>query len=153
MAAVTSTSPEMTYRMGVRLGQLLQPGDFVGLVGELGAGKTHFVRGVAEGAGVPSDVVASPTYSIVTTYPGRIPLHHADLYRLEDHDELYATGFFDLLDGEGAVLVEWLDKVPSAAPREYLRITLSPVDEVTRELEVEPVGERAAALAAAWLAG
>jgi tRNA threonylcarbamoyladenosine biosynthesis protein TsaE len=152
MATVRSTSPEMTYRMGVRLGQLLLPGDFVALVGELGAGKTHLVRGVADGAGVPADVVASPTYSIVTTYPGRLPLHHADLYRLEDHDELYATGFFDLLDGEGALLVEWLDKVPSAAPRDHLRITLRHVDETTRELEVEPVGERATALAASWLA-
>jgi tRNA threonylcarbamoyladenosine biosynthesis protein TsaE len=152
MAALTSSSPEQTHRLGVQLGRLLGPGDFVGLVGELGAGKTHFVRGVAEGAGVPAGVVASPTYSIVTTYPGRVPLHHADLYRLRDHDELYGTGFFDLQDGEGAMLVEWLDQVPSAAPREHLRITLRALDATSRELEVEPVGERAHALASAWLA-
>lgn len=153
MATVRSHSPEHTYRMGVRLGRLLQAGDFVGLIGDLGAGKTHFARGVAEGAGVPADVVSSPTYSIVTTYPGRLPLHHADLYRLHDDDELYATGYFDLLDGEGALLVEWLDHVPTAAPRDYLRVTLNWATESERELEVEPFGERAHALAAAWLSG
>jgi tRNA threonylcarbamoyladenosine biosynthesis protein TsaE len=148
---VVSGSPEQTHRWGVRLGQLLQPGDFVGLVGDLGAGKTHLVRGVAEGAGVSRSEVASPTFAIVYPYRGRLPLYHADLYRLADYDELYATGFLDLVGGDGAVLVEWLDRIPKAAPREYLRLTLRDTGEESRELVAEAWGTRPAALLKAWL--
>jgi tRNA threonylcarbamoyladenosine biosynthesis protein TsaE len=148
---VLSRSPEETHRLGVRLGQLLQPGDFVGLVGDLGAGKTHLVRGVAEGAGVSRSEVASPTFAIVYPYRGRVPLYHADLYRLSDYDELYATGFLDLVGGDGAVLVEWLDRIPRAAPREYLRLTLRDTGEDSRELVVEAWGSRPVALLEAWL--
>jgi tRNA threonylcarbamoyladenosine biosynthesis protein TsaE len=148
---VRSESPEETHRLGVRLGELLQPGDFIGLIGDLGAGKTALVRGVAEGAQVPRSEVASPTFAIVYPYRGRIPLYHADLYRLADYDDLYATGFFDLLGGDGAVLVEWLDRIPEAAPREYLRLTLRPMGEEARELHAEAFGHRPAELLAAWL--
>lgn len=150
---VCSESPEQTHRLGVKLGELLQPGDFVGLIGDLGAGKTHLVRGVAEGAQVPRSEVASPTFAIVYPYRGRIPLYHADLYRIADYDELYATGFLDLIGGDGAVLVEWLDRVPEAAPREYLRLTLRPVGDEARELQAEAFGSRASALLSAWLPG
>jgi tRNA threonylcarbamoyladenosine biosynthesis protein TsaE len=149
--ALLSSSPEETHRLGQRLGQLLQPGDFVGLVGDLGAGKTHLVRGVAEGAGVSRSEVASPTFAIVYPYRGRLPLYHADLYRLADYDELYATGFLDLVGGDGAVLVEWLDRIPEAAPREYLRLTLRDTGEDSRELVAEALGSRPAELLKAWL--
>ena len=149
---VRSGSPEETHGLGLRLGQVLQPGDFVGLVGDLGAGKTHLVRGVAEGAGVSRSEVASPTFAIVYPYRGRLPLYHADLYRLADYDELYATGFLDLVDGgDGAVLVEWLDRIPEAAPREFLRITLRDMGEESRELVAEAWGARPAALLESWL--
>jgi tRNA threonylcarbamoyladenosine biosynthesis protein TsaE len=148
---VLSGSPEETHRLGVRLGQLLQPGDFVGLVGDLGAGKTHLVRGVAEGAGVSRSEVASPTFAIVYPYRGRLPLYHADLYRLADYDDLYATGFLDLVGGDGAVLVEWLDRIPRAAPREFLRLTLRDTGEESRELVAEAWGTRPAELLKAWL--
>ncbi|RKH04612.1 tRNA (adenosine(37)-N6)-threonylcarbamoyltransferase complex ATPase subunit type 1 TsaE [Corallococcus sp. CA053C] len=148
---LVSPSPEETHRLGVKLGQLLAPGDFVGLVGDLGAGKTHLVRGVAEGAGVASSEVASPTFAIVYPYDGRIPLYHADLYRLADQEELYATGFMDLLDEGRAMLVEWLDRIPQAAPRDFLRVTLRHEGEDARSLEVEAFGARPAALLDAWL--
>lgn len=144
-------SPEETHDLGVRLGRRLQPGDFVGLVGDLGAGKTHLVRGVAEGAQVARSQVASPTFAIVYPYQGRLPLYHADLYRLADYDELYATGFLDLVGGDGALLVEWLDRIPEAAPREYLRLTLSDAGEDARELVAEAWGQRPAELLSAWL--
>jgi tRNA threonylcarbamoyladenosine biosynthesis protein TsaE len=148
---LVSASPEETHRLGVKLGGLLRPGDFVGLIGDLGAGKTHLVRGVAEGAGVARSEVASPTFAIVYPYRGRVPLHHADLYRIADYDELYATGFLDLIGNESAMLVEWLDKVPEAAPREYLRLTLRPVGDEARELVAEAFGARPAELLSAWL--
>lgn len=146
-----SESPDETHRLGARLGELLQPGDFIGLMGDLGAGKTHLVRGVADGAQVARSEVASPTFAIVYPYRGRIPLYHADLYRIADYDELYATGFLDLAGGDGAVLVEWLDRVPEAAPREYLRLTLRTVGDESRELYAEAFGRRPAELLAAWV--
>ncbi|WP_342374441.1 tRNA (adenosine(37)-N6)-threonylcarbamoyltransferase complex ATPase subunit type 1 TsaE [Myxococcus stipitatus] len=150
--ALTLASPEETHQLGVRLGGLLEPGDFVGLIGDLGAGKTHLVRGVAEGARVPRSEVASPTFAIVYPYSGRIPLYHADLYRLTGYDDLYATGFMDLVGGEGALLVEWLDRVPEAAPRgEYLRVTLAHAGGDARTLQAEAFGARATALLTAWL--
>lgn len=147
----TSESPEQTRALGEILGELLEAGDFVGLIGELGAGKTELARGVAEGAGVPADEVASPTFAIVYTYQGRLPIHHADLYRLADEDELYATGFFDLFGGDGAVLVEWLDRIPSAAPEhERLILTLTEEAEDRRRIDASAKGGRHLGLLERW---
>jgi tRNA threonylcarbamoyladenosine biosynthesis protein TsaE len=152
-AELVSDSPERTHALGVALGRLLEPGHFVGLIGDLGAGKTQLTRGVAEGAGVPPGEVSSPTFAIVQPYRGRILLHHADLYRLSDEDELYATGYFDLLEAEGAMLVEWLDQIPAAAPAEHLILRLSYVDEHHRRIEASAAGPRHQALLSAWLGG
>lgn len=153
--SLVTRSPEETRDLGLRLGRLLQPGDFVGLVGDLGAGKTHFARGVAEGAGVDPRQVASPTFAIVYPYEGdRVRLYHADLYRVADYDELYATGFTDLLGPDGAVLVEWLDRVPEAAPGDAVIVTISRPPELgdeERAFEVEATGGRSAELLEAWI--
>ncbi|MEW6430393.1 MAG: tRNA (adenosine(37)-N6)-threonylcarbamoyltransferase complex ATPase subunit type 1 TsaE [Myxococcota bacterium] len=149
---VETASPEETFALGKRLGEALQPRDFVGLTGQLGAGKTLFSRGVADGAGVPLDDVSSPTYSIVQSYRGRLTLHHADLYRLTSEDELYATGYFDLLETEGAWLVEWIDHIPSAAPVDALRVTLVVVEPERRRVVVESTGPASEALLFRWLA-
>ncbi len=146
---VITRSAEETRGLGLELGGLLREGDAVGLTGELGAGKTQLARGVAEGAGVDPGDVSSPTFSIVQSYPGKtVTLHHADLYRLRGEDELYATGFFDL---EGALLVEWIDRVPSALPEEALRITLEVVDAQTRRLKASARGARHQQLLRDWL--
>ena len=145
----TTRSARATFMLGVRLGGLLQPGDAVALVGDLGAGKTQLVRGICQGAGVPEREVASPSFAIVATYRGRIPVHHADLYRLAGEDELYATGFSDLVGGEGALLVEWADRIPAALPAERLEIRLGHDDRrpSTRRLTILGTGPRHAALA------
>ncbi|MFZ5439240.1 MAG: tRNA (adenosine(37)-N6)-threonylcarbamoyltransferase complex ATPase subunit type 1 TsaE, partial [Myxococcota bacterium] len=114
----SSASPDATFALGRALGGVLEERDYVGLNGQLGAGKTLFSRGVADGAGVPLEDVSSPTYSIVQSYSGRLRLHHADLYRLTSENDLYATGYFDLLEGEGAFLVEWVGQVRGAAPED-----------------------------------
>jgi tRNA threonylcarbamoyladenosine biosynthesis protein TsaE len=147
MGALTHTretaSAEETRAIGVALGKLLQPGDFIGLIGDLGAGKTELARGIAEGAGVPKGEVASPTFAIVYPYRGRIPLYHADLYRLADEDELFATGFFDLTAAkDGAFVVEWLDRIPTAAPEERLVITLQPLSLDRRSIRFDAAGDR-----------
>ncbi len=145
----TTRSARASFMLGVRLGQLLQPGDVVALVGDLGAGKTQLVRGICQGAGVPEREVASPSFAIVATYRGRIPIHHADLYRLAGEDELYATGFSDLVGGEGALLVEWADRIPGALPTARLELRLEHDDRrpSTRHLTILGTGRRHAALA------
>ncbi len=140
MGTIVSSSAERTHALGVRLGRLLEPDDFIGLSGELGAGKTALVRGICEGAGVDVSEVSSPTFNIVQTYSGRVIVNHVDLYRLTSAEDLYATGFFDL---EGVSLVEWIDRIPSAAPMELLRIALTVIDATQRRLELDAVGPRA----------
>jgi len=146
-----SRSAGETAALGRRLGRLLAPGDVVALVGDLGAGKTQLARGICRGAGVPPAEVASPSFAIVASYRGRLPVHHADLYRLADFDELYATGFLDLVGGEGALLVEWADRVPGALPEERLEIRLTHDERrpSVRHLVAEGTGARHAALARA----
>ena len=149
-ARATTRSARATHALGVKLGRLLAAGDVVALVGELGAGKTQLVRGACAGAAVPEDEVSSPSFAIVATYRGRIPVHHADLYRISDEDELYGTGFGDLVGGEGALLVEWADRVPGALPEERLTLALGyGKGPDVRHVEIEGVGERHAALARA----
>lgn len=152
LTVLDSGSADETFALGEALGAALAPGDFVGLSGQLGAGKTLFSRGVAKGAGVPLDDVSSPTYSIVQSYRGRVPLHHADLYRLHGDDELYATGYFDLFDGDGAFLVEWIDQVPGAAPDDTLRVRLLVTTPDTRRFEIASSGPRSEALLTRWRA-
>jgi tRNA threonylcarbamoyladenosine biosynthesis protein TsaE len=150
--SVPSASPEETFALGERLGRMLQNGDFVGLVGELGAGKTVFARGVTKGIGAPLDEFSSPTFAIVQTYEGgRVRLHHADLYRLSDVRELEGTGFFDLRDSGGATLCEWIDKVRAAAPTEWLEVRLTDSGENARRLEARGHGPRGDALLEGWL--
>jgi tRNA threonylcarbamoyladenosine biosynthesis protein TsaE len=147
---LVSQSADETFALGRALGAALQSGDFVGLTGQLGAGKTLFSRGVAEGAGVPLDDVSSPTYSIIQSYRGRLTLHHADLYRLTSEADLFSTGFHDLLEGEGAFLVEWVEHVPGAAPADALKITLEVTTPETRRLSVTASGPSSEALLKRW---
>jgi tRNA threonylcarbamoyladenosine biosynthesis protein TsaE len=148
---VETASPDETFALGKRLGEALRPRDFVGLSGPLGAGKTLFSRGVADGAGVPLVDVSSPTYSIVQSYRGRLALYHADLYRISSEDELYGTGYFDLLETDGAWLVEWIDRVPSAAPDDALELRLEVTAPERRRLVARSTGPASDALLVRWL--
>ena len=112
MRDVVTNSPAETEAEGERLGGLLRQGDLLLLKGDLGAGKTTFVRGVARGAG-SSAHVASPTFQLVRVYPGRLQLAHVDLYRVEAGDQLADLGLDELLD-QGAVVVEWGDRLETA---------------------------------------
>ena len=151
----TTRSAGATRSLGERLGRLLSDGDVVALVGELGAGKTQFVRGLCRGAGVSDAEVSSPTFAIVATYRGRLQVNHADLYRIGDDDELYATGFHDLVGGPGATVVEWADRVPGALPAERLEIALAHDGRSpgVRHLAIAGVGPRHSALAQALRPG
>jgi len=148
---ITTTSTDETFSLGERLGLVLEPHDFVGLDGQLGAGKTLFSRGVASGAGVPLEDVSSPTYSIVQTYAGRLTLHHADLYRLATEADLFATGYFDLLESDAVMLVEWVSQVPGALPDDALSLRLEVPTPDSRRFEITARGERSKALLVRWL--
>jgi tRNA threonylcarbamoyladenosine biosynthesis protein TsaE len=131
-----------TESLGQALGRLLERGDFVGLRGELGAGKTTLVRAMARGAGVAAGEVSSPTFAILNRYQGSpLVLHHADLYRIQTRDELYATGYFEL-PGEGALLVEWIDRVPGAAADDWLELGLVVEGESRRRVSALAHGAR-----------
>src|SRR2546423_15467355 len=106
---LATSSPAETEREGMLLGERLRAGDVVLLTGELGAGKTTFVRGVAQGTGSQAPV-ASPTFQLVRIYPGRVQLAHVDLYRVENSTELRDLGLEELAQ-QGAVVVEWGDRL------------------------------------------
>ena len=107
-----TSSADETRNLGKRLGKILLAGDIILLFGDLGAGKTTFSQGVASGLGVGQDeYVRSPTFTLINQYQGRIPVHHIDLYRIESLAEMANIGLEDTFDGEGAVLVEWAEKL------------------------------------------
>jgi tRNA threonylcarbamoyladenosine biosynthesis protein TsaE len=145
---LTAATAADTQAIAERLGRLLAAGDVLALVGPLGAGKTTFVQGLARGVGVsPDRHVASPTFALVNEHPGRVPLVHADLYRIEDARELAELGLTDAFD-RAAVVIEWLDRFPDAAPAERLEIALAFAPGDARTLTFTPTGARAAALIA-----
>ncbi len=109
-----TTSPEQTQQLGAALGKTLHGGEVIAFLGDLGAGKTAFTRGLAEGLGV-TDAVTSPTYTIVNEYrTGRLPLFHFDMYRLHGADELFDIGWEDYLAERGVCAVEWSENVQDA---------------------------------------
>lgn len=118
-------SAEETFRLGEMTGGKLKPGTVVCLDGDLGVGKTVFVKGVAKGLGIKEPVV-SPTFTILQEYrEGRIPLYHFDVYRIEDPEEMYEIGFDDYLYGDGVCLIEWAKRVTELLPENVLRITIA----------------------------
>lgn len=121
---ITSNSPDDTVSIGQALGKLMKPGTVVCLEGNLGAGKTHFAKGVALGLGV-EEHVTSPTFTLINEYEGRLPFYHVDAYRLEDEDEAYELGIEEYLYGNGITLIEWPDRIGSLLPDERLIVTIN----------------------------
>lgn len=137
---LVSDSPHETERLGERLGLAARPGDVFALWGELGAGKTVFVRGLARGLRV-SGPVSSPTFVLVNEYDGPVPLYHVDFYRL-DPGQLGNVGWEEYLGLGGVVAIEWPDRAASALPRERLDVRLAYLDESKRAIRLDPRGER-----------
>ena len=137
----TTQSVEQTQALGRRLGELLQPGDVVALVGQLGAGKTYFVKGVAVGLGVVDDrQVNSPTFVLVNEYAGRVPVHHLDVYRLGEAEELTALGFDEMCSSGGVVIVEWADRVRAVMPERTVWVEIAVTGAEERKVKIELSG-------------
>jgi len=139
--SISTDSPEATHAVAAALGELLVAGDLVLLVGDLGAGKTAFAKGLAHGLGV-EEPVTSPTFTIVQEYEGRLPLAHVDVYRLERVQDLYDLGLEEQLD-RGVTIVEWGDLVEQAVPAEHLVVRIEPgAADTERVLELSYHGSR-----------
>ena len=116
MASTISHSPAETIALARTLAATLRRGDVLALSGDLGAGKTHFVKGLAAGLGTAASVT-SPTFTLIHEYPGgRLPLYHFDFYRLESEDDLLRIGFDDYLDAGGVLAIEWAEKFSALLP-------------------------------------
>jgi tRNA threonylcarbamoyladenosine biosynthesis protein TsaE len=142
MAFQTKSASE-TIRLGKRIGALLQPGDVVALSGELGAGKTHFIKGLATGAGVgKSTYVSSPSFTLINEYPGKVPFYHIDLFRLESQKEAEGLGLEDYFQGGGITAIEWADKIPRLLPKEMVSIHIVYTGKNTRSIKMIGKGKR-----------
>ena len=129
-----------TQDIGRALGSRLAPGSIVALYGDLGAGKTAFVRGLAQGLG-SSARVTSPTFTIVNEYDGPVPLFHFDLYRLGGPDELFEIGWDDYLERGGIVAVEWSENAGRALPVSAIRVSIVKTGENSRKIDIESQDE------------
>ncbi len=144
---LVSKSSKETYRIASRLGGLCMSRCWIGLTGELGAGKTCFVQGLARGLGVCEHTpVTSPTFVIHSMYPGRLCLHHLDLYRLDSIEELYEIGYEELLEQPAVTAVEWYQRIPEAIPRHGLTVRIDLIDEEYRRLELQSLDASGAEL-------
>jgi tRNA threonylcarbamoyladenosine biosynthesis protein TsaE len=148
---LTSLHAHATQTLGEQLGECLQAGDVVCLYGELGSGKTVLAKGLATGLGVSHEsVVRSPSFVLIHRYEGRVPVYHADLYRLDGPADIDDIGLRDLLGAEGVAVIEWADKLEAALPVARLDVMLQHVDAETRRIVLHPHGERAARCLAQW---
>ncbi len=133
------------------LAKLLVAGDVIGLIGDLGAGKTLLTQGVAAGLGVPESVrVTSPTFSLINEYAGgRLPMVHVDLYRIEVEAELEHIGLEEMLDNAGVSSVEWCERFP-VLPDDHLLVRIAIEGENKRVLSARGTGPRSTEVATAW---
>ena len=133
---ITTHNERETEDLGARLGREMPDGSVLALYGDLGSGKTAFVRGLARGMGIDAEV-SSPTFTIVNEYLGARALFHFDMYRLASAEELYDIGWEDYLDRGGVCAVEWSENVPGAFPPEVIPISFRKMGENGREIQLE----------------
>jgi len=135
-AELTTISPEETEAAGAGLGATLKSGDVVALIGELGAGKTVFVQGLARALGVGT-AATSPTFVLVNEYRGRVPVHHVDAYRTTSLAELMDLGIEEMMDGDGITVIEWAERVEPLLPARAVRVRIAGVGDEPRTIVVE----------------
>ena len=141
MERFISKSESETVGFGKKFAGNLEAGSFVALYGDLGAGKTRFVKGVCDAFEV-KEVVNSPTFTIVNEYHGKLPVFHIDLYRMNSVEEILGIGFDEYLESGGVCLVEWAEKLNGIIPGKRYDVKMAVVDDSTREITVASIEER-----------
>ncbi len=146
MIDILSTSAEQTIHIGACLGASLQPGDLVLLLGGFGVGKTHLVKGVAQGLGSP-DLVTSPSFVLINQYRAGpayqgMPIYHVDLYRIDNPLELTSIGLEETWSDQGVCLVEWAEHAQDVLPDDHLTLKMEHAGDQERRLVFEPHGRR-----------
>ena len=139
-----SNSPSATFNLGKWLGERLQMGNVLALIGELGCGKTLFTRGICVGLGVPERRVNSPTFAFVNEYMGRLPVSHVDLYRINTVEEGFEIGILDYLAraASGVIVVEWAERMLPLFTDSYLQVQFQVLSTRRRRLEFTGFGEK-----------
>ena len=136
MQTFVSNSVEATERFAEEFGKTLRDGDCVAFFGDLGAGKTAFIRGMTRGLGIEAEV-SSPTFAIVNDYGGQPPLVHFDMYRIGGWEDLETTGFFEYIDQGAVVVVEWSENIEGALPPSTRRVRFARLSDTERRIEME----------------
>lgn len=144
---IRSESEAETIAWGQRLGERLVPGDLILLLAPFGAGKTHFAKGIAAGLGADPDDVNSPSFVLINEYAAgpqhnRMPIYHADLYRIETAHDLATVGLEDCIDGDGVCVIEWAERAAAFLPRDRLVVQIEETGESSRCLRLIPYGPR-----------
>lgn len=137
MKTVQSNNPDETIRIAKKFAQTVERGDVICLEGNLGAGKTHFVRGFVQGLGLSGDVVSSPTFTIINEYDGELPIYHFDCYRLEHVEEAIEIGAEEYLYGNGVCVIEWPDRITDLLPPSSKHVTFRITGKKKREISFQ----------------
>jgi tRNA threonylcarbamoyladenosine biosynthesis protein TsaE len=134
----TTASVRETMTLGAEIAERLACGAVLALHGDLGSGKTHFVKGVAQGLGIPPTSVRSPTFTILSTYEdGNRPLYHFDAYRVQNPDEFVELGFEEYLHDDGLTCIEWADRVADLLPPDAIHIQFHHLDPSKRRITLD----------------
>ena len=141
MIKITSVSEQQTKNLAASLGAFLKPGDIVCLYGDLGAGKTTFVKGLGLQFNIDEHKIVSPTYVLLNIYEGTEDLYHFDLYRLDNLNQIHTLGYEEYFYGDGISLIEWPERLGDEMPKEYLKVEIAHLEE-GREITMTPIGQR-----------
>ncbi|MFA6055855.1 MAG: tRNA (adenosine(37)-N6)-threonylcarbamoyltransferase complex ATPase subunit type 1 TsaE, partial [Thermodesulfovibrionales bacterium] len=139
---ILSNSPDETKEIGFRLGRLLKAGDIVGLYGDLGAGKTTMVKGIAKAVGIDEKEIVSASFTIIAEYETDPPFIHIDLYRIEHGAELDDLGIRSITGGGSIAVIEWAEKARGELRKDIIKVGLQTRDEQTREISIEGLDEK-----------
>lgn len=135
---------DSTMKLGRNLGELVHSGDIICITGDLGAGKTHFTKGVAKGLKI-SEPITSPTFTIVNEYEGRLKLHHFDVYRVCDPDEIEAIGFDEYIFSDAVSIIEWSNFIEELIPKEHIWVDIKKIPDLGmdfRKISINYYGDR-----------
>ncbi len=139
---IVSRSAGKTRQIGRLLAKGIKKGDIICLFGSLGSGKTELTKGIAQGLGIKSQEIISPTFVLLRRHLGSVALYHFDLYRLERVKDILNLGYEEFLYNDAVSVIEWADRLKCLLPKEYLKINLKVLGKTMRRIEIEPVGER-----------